>query len=60
MCLFDSFCDLQGTERFFFIAFNKKKFFIILYPKNVKKGMSPIEVLSFVFVCFIFYHIFLK
>ena len=43
----------RGSNVFF------RFFFIILYPKNVKKGMSPTEVWSFVFVCFFLKLIFL-
>ena len=49
----------RGRNVFFRFFFCKNFFFIILYPKNVKKGMSPTEVWSFVFVCFFLKLIFL-
>ena len=50
----------SGGSRFFLdFFFVKFFFFIILYPKNVKKGMSPTEVWTFVFVCFFLKLIFL-
>ena len=49
----------RGRNVFFRFFLFKKFFFIILYPKNVKKGMSPTEIWSFVFVCFFLKLIFL-